>query len=172
MALQSLEDLLIRELEDLYGAESRLLEALPGLAERCASDKLREALDELHHQTHFHRDRLQGIFEDLGRDPRARPCKAIEGLLDEGRELLREDVDPSVRDAALIAAAQRAEHYEIAGYGTARTYADMLGYEDASRSLQEILDEQSEINDLLTELAISEVNVDALRRVDVERPQE
>src|ERR1700745_2682350 len=127
MELSTLEDLFIDELKDLYKAETQLLEALPKMAKAASSKKLKAGFEKHLKQTEGHLDRLEQIFEELEASPRGKKCKAMEGLVAEGAEVIEEDAEPEVKDAALIAAAQRVEHYEIAGYGCVRTYAKLLG---------------------------------------------
>jgi len=161
MALRTLEDLFVQELKDLYSAEKQILKALPKMAKAASSEKLREGFEEHREQTEGHVERLEKIFESLGKPSRGVKCAAMEGILEEGKELLEEDADESVMDAALIAAAQRVEHYEIAAYGTVRTLARMLGHSEAEELLQQTLDEEKQTDEKLTELAESEVNVAA-----------
>jgi ferritin-like metal-binding protein YciE len=161
MKLQSLENLFVHELKDLLSAEKQLVKALPKMAEGASSDALRTAFEEHLEQTKTHVERLEKVFSLVGKTPRAEHCKGMEGLIEEGAELLEADGDSAVKDAALIGAAQRVEHYEIAGYGTARSLAELLGETDAMALLQETLDEEKETDQKLTELAISEINVEA-----------
>jgi ferritin-like metal-binding protein YciE len=161
MALRTLEDLFVKELKDLYSAEKQILKALPKMAKAASSEKLREGFEEHREQTEGHVERLEKIFESLGKPSRGVKCAAMEGIIEEGKELLEEDADESVMDAALIAAAQRVEHYEIAAYGTVRTLARMLGNSEAEELLQQTLDEEKQTDEKLTELAESEVNVAA-----------
>jgi len=161
MSMHTLEDLFVHELKDLYSAEKQILRALPKMAKAASSEKLREGFEEHRRQTEGHVERLEQILEELGKPTRGPKCVGMEGILEEGKELMEEDMDESVCDAALIAAAQRVEHYEIAGYGTVRTLAKMLGHSDAEKLLQQTLDEEKETDEKLTELAESEVNVAA-----------
>ena len=161
MPMHTLEDLFVHELKDLYSAEKQILRALPKMAKAASSEKLREGFEEHRRQTEGHVERLEQILEELGKPTRGPKCAGMEGILEEGKELMEEDMDESVCDAALIAAAQRVEHYEIAGYGTVRTLAKMLGHSDAEKLLQQTLDEEKETDEKLTELAESEVNVAA-----------
>ena len=160
MKLASLEELYIDELKDLYNAEKQLVKALPKMAKAASSEDLREAFQEHLEVTKGQVTRLEQIFEELGVAPRGKKCKGMEGLIEEGAEMMSEDAAPAVKDAALISAAQRVEHYEIAGYGTLRTYAETLGYEDAAELLQRTLDEESQANEKLTEISAS-VNEEA-----------
>ena len=159
--MDSLKDLYVDELKDLYNAENQLLKALPKMAKKAAAPDLRAAFEEHLDQTEGHVDRLEKIFKRLGEKPTGKTCKAMKGLVEEGKEIIDEEGEDSVLDAALIGAAQRVEHYEMAGYGTVRTFASMLGEEDAVELLQKTLDEEGETNKKLTALAESLVNPDA-----------
>jgi ferritin-like metal-binding protein YciE len=159
--LESLHDLYVMELKDLYSAENQLVKALPRMAKAANSPELRAALEEHLEVTRGQVERLEKIFRKLDAKPKGKGCKAMEALIEEGKELLKSDADPMVLDAGIIAAAQKVEHYEIAGYGCVRTYARMLGYEDAAELLQETLDEEGEADKTLTELAESSINVEA-----------
>ena len=161
MKLDSLETLYVEELRDLYNAENQLLKALPKMAKAASSPELQQAFEEHLDQTQEHVDRLEEIFDKLGQSPKGKKCKAMEGLIEEGSEILEEEGDPSVIDAGIIAAAQKVEHYEIASYGTVRAFANMLGEEDAAELLQQTLDEEGETDKRLTELAEEIVNVEA-----------
>lgn len=153
MAIESLNDLFIEQLRDLYDAENQLIKALPKMAEAANSDELREGIEEHLEQTKGHAERIEQIFESLGEKAKAKKCKGMEGVIKEGSEALDEDMDPDVRDAAIIASAQRVEHYEIAGYGTARTFANLLGEREAASLLEQTLQEEKETDAKLTELA-------------------
>jgi ferritin-like metal-binding protein YciE len=161
MALNSLHDLYVNELKDLYSAENQLLKALPKMAKAATAPELRSAIEEHLEVTKGQVERLETIFKDLDESPKGKKCKAMEGLVEEGKEVMEEDAQPAVRDAALIAAAQRVEHYEMAGYGCVRTFANLLGYTEAAELLQETLDEEGEADKKLTELAESIINVEA-----------
>lgn len=161
MALKSLEDLLVHELRDLYSAEKQLVRALPKMAKAANSEKLREGFEEHLSETEGHVERLEKILEQLGKPVRAMKCEAMEGLIEEGKKMIDENAEPSVKDAGLISCAQKVEHYEIAGYGTARTLAELLGHAEAVDLLQQTLDEEKATDEKLTELATSEVNVEA-----------
>ena len=161
MAMDSLKDLYVEELKDLYNAENQLLKALPRLAKKASSPDLKAAFEEHLGQTEGQVNRLEKIFKGLGEKPTGKTCKAMKGLVEEGKEIIEEDGDESVLDAALIGAAQKVEHYEIASYGTARTFASMLGEEDAMELLQETLDEEAATDKKLTALAESLVNPEA-----------
>ena len=161
MKLESLETLYIEELRDIYNAENQLLKALPKMAKAAASEELKQAFEEHLQQTEGHIERLDEIFEKLDKKPTGKTCKAMKGLVEEGSEIMKEEGEDHVLDAGLIAAAQKVEHYEIASYGTVRTWAEMLGEEDAAELLQQTLDEEGETDKRLTELAEEIVNVEA-----------
>lgn len=161
MPAQTLQDLLIETLRDTYNAEKQLVKALPKMAKGAHSEELRAAFEEHLEVTRGQVTRLEEVFSELGAPARGKQCVAMEGLIEEGKELMEEDHDPEVRDAGLIAAAQKVEHYEIAAYGTVRTWAEMLGYSRAAQLLQESLDEESEADEKLSQLAMSSVNVEA-----------
>ena len=159
--MATLEDLYIDMLKDLYSAEKQLVKALPKMAKNAQSPDLQKAFQEHLKQTEGHVERIERIFSDLGGSPRGKKCVGMEGLVAEGNELLQEDTDPDVLDAGLIAAAQKVEHYEIASYGTVRTWAERLGYTNAVQLLQQTLDEEGAANKKLTEIAESHVNMEA-----------
>jgi ferritin-like metal-binding protein YciE len=162
MGLQSLDDLLLHDLKDLYNAEQQILKALPRMAKKASSPELRRAFEQHLKQTETQVQRLERVFDTIDEKPRGKTCKGMQGLIEEGKEMMSEDVEDDVLDAALIAAAQKVEHYEIAAYGTARTYAEMLGNREAARLLQQTLDEEGETDKKLTKLAESIVNVEAV----------
>lgn len=159
--MDSLHDLYVNELKDLYNAENQLLKALPKMAKKATAPGLRAAFTEHLDVTRKQVERLEQIFSELGVSPKGKKCKAMEGLIEEGKEVLAGDGHPSVIDAALIASAQRVEHYEMAGYGCVRTFAHLLGYVEAEALLQETLDEEGEADKTLTELAETVINVEA-----------
>ena len=161
MALESLQELYVEQLYDLYSAESQILDALPEMIEAAKHQELRNGFQLHLHQTEQHVERLERIFDDLGEDPEEEECKAMAGILEEGKDMLKEKADSDVLDAALIAAAQRVEHYEMAGYGCARTYAAMLGHTEHAELLQQTLDEEGETDKKLTALAERVINIDA-----------
>ncbi len=161
MKLKSLEDLLVKELRDLYSAEKQLIRALPKMAKGAHSEALRDAINEHLEVTKNQAERLEKVFEMLDVSSRGPKCAAMEGLVEEGSEMLEEDGDEAVIDAGIIASAQRVEHYEIAGYGVARTFARLLGHNKVADLLQTTLDEEGETDRKLTELAESEINVEA-----------
>ena len=158
MKIDSLDILLEEELKDIYSAEKQLLKALPKMAKKASSDELRAALEEHLTVTEGQVTRLEEVFEVLGKTAKAKTCKAMQGLIEEATELMEEDADDAVLDAGLIAAAQKVEHYEIASYGTVRTWAKLCGEENAAELLQETLDEETEADQKLTELAENFVN--------------
>jgi ferritin-like metal-binding protein YciE len=153
MRLTSLEDVFAEQLADLRSAELQLVEALPKVAGAASSDELREAVENHLEETRGHVRRLDEIIRSAGITVPDEHCEGMEGLVKEGEEVIAAHGDPSAKDAALIAAAQRVEHYEIAGYGTARALADELGYDEAESLLKETLDEESKADDKLTTIA-------------------
>jgi ferritin-like metal-binding protein YciE len=159
--MATLEDLYTDLLKDLYSAEKQLVKALPKMAKNAQSPDLQKAFQEHLRQTEGQVERIERIFQELEGSPRGKKCVGMEGLIEEGNELLQEDTEPDVLDAGLIAAAQKVEHYEIAGYGTARAWAQRLGYDKAARLLQETLEEESLANEKLTKIAESHVNMEA-----------
>jgi ferritin-like metal-binding protein YciE len=160
---ESLTKLYLHQLQDLYSAEEQILEALPKMIERTAHAELKKGFQMHYQQTEQQKQRLEQIFKELGEEPGDETCKAMKGLIAEGEETMKEFKDSDVLDAALIAAAQRIEHYEIAGYGCARTYAHMLGFADQATQLQRTLDEEGDTDHKLTDLAERVVNIDALK---------
>lgn len=163
MPRESLQSLYEHELTDLYSAEKQILEALPKMIKAAANPGLKNALTEHQAITEKQVARLDQIWSELGKRPENETCKGMEGLLKEGDKTLEEWKDDDVLDAAIIAAAQRVEHYEIAGYGCARTYANMLGLGEQAELLQQTLNEEGEADHLLTDLAEECVNVDAMK---------
>jgi len=153
MKLDSLRTLYIHELNDLYDAEHQLLLALPRMAKAASSDDLRLVFEQHLEQTEEHVERLEHALSSLDEKPARAPCKAMKGLIEESEEMIKADGDPAIKDAGLISAAQRVEHYEIAAYGCARTYAEMLGEEASVIFLQANLDDERETDESLTELA-------------------
>jgi ferritin-like metal-binding protein YciE len=158
MEVKNLDSLYIDGLRDLYSAEEQLVEALPKVAKAVSIDKLRTAVENHHKVTQGHVQRLQKIFSDLGEDPKGHTCVAMKGILKEGEELMRNVENGPVLDAALIGAAQKVEHYEMAGYGTSRTFAEMLGHTEHADLLQKTLNEEGETDKELTKLAEDLVN--------------
>ncbi|HEY3114006.1 MAG TPA: ferritin-like domain-containing protein [Gemmatimonadaceae bacterium] len=161
MELDTLKDLYIGEIKDLYSAEKMLVKALPKMAKAAKDTQLQQAFRTHLKETGEHAARLEQICKDLGVSPRGKKCVGIEALIEEGSELIKENPDPDVLDAGLISKAQHVEHYEIAGYGTVRTYARQLGFENHAELLQQTLDEEGRTDHLLTELAESGINVEA-----------
>ncbi|MGV3771452.1 MAG: ferritin-like domain-containing protein [Verrucomicrobiales bacterium] len=161
MKMETLQELYVDELKDIYDAENQLLKALPKMAKAATNEELRAAFEEHLEQTQGQIERLERIFEELDEKPKGKKCPAMQGLIEEGKEIIEEDADDDVRDAGLIAAAQKVEHYEIASYGCLRTYAEMLGFDEQADLLQETLDEEKETDENLTELAVSCINLDA-----------
>ncbi len=162
--INDLQDLFVHELKDLYSAEKQILKALPEMAEATGHSELREAFQEHERTTREQVKRLDMIADELGVDISGHKCKGMEGIIKEGKELLDSNADPDARDAALIGAAQRVEHYEIAGYGTARTFARRLGHSRAAELLQTTLDEEGNTDHQLTRIAENMVNADAQKR--------
>lgn len=161
MEMQSLRELYIDELKDLYSAEKQIVKALPKMVKNASNSQLKQAFSDHLDETEGHVQRLEKIFNMLGESSRGKKCKGMEGLIEEAKELLEQDVDEDVLDAGLISKAQHVEHYEIAGYGTVRTYAEQLGFNDQAKLLQQTLDEEGNANELLTDIAESSVNVEA-----------
>ena len=159
--IESLNELLEEELKDIYSAEKQLLKALPKMAKKATSEELVAALEEHLEVTQGHVARLEEVFEALGKPAKAKTCKAMQGLIEEATEMMEEDADDAVMDAAIISSAQKVEHYEIASYGTVRTWARLCGEEEAADLLQETLDEEGEADQKLTELAENFVNPEA-----------
>jgi len=159
--VNTLEDLFMEMVKDLYSAEKQLVKALPKMAKAAQSPDLQKAFKDHLSQTEGHVERLEQISAELESSPRGKKCVGMEGLVEEGNEIIQEDMDPDVRDAGLIAAAQKVEHYEIASYGALRTWAQQLGHDNAARLLQETLDEEGEANKKLTAIAESHVNMEA-----------
>jgi ferritin-like metal-binding protein YciE len=162
MKMEDLKDLFVDELKDIYSAENQITKALPKMAKTAKSPDLKKGF-ELHlEQTQGQIVRLERIFEELGESPKGKKCHGMEGLLEEGKELMDEDAEPEVMDAGLISAAQRVEHYEIAAYGTVKKYAELLGMSNAAKLLDETLTEEKDTDQKLTGLA-GKINVQAER---------
>ena len=161
MSLDSLQALFLDELKDVYHAEKQLVQALPKLARAVGNAELRQALTTHLEETEVHVERLEQIFKDLGETARGKRCRGMEGLIEEGREIMDQQGDGSVIDAALIASAQRVEHYEIAAYGCLRTYAQLLGNQTAADLLAQTLAEEEAADEKLNRIAESRVNTDA-----------
>lgn len=161
MELETLKDLYLHELKDLYSAEKQIVKALPKMAKAASHEQLRAGFQLHLEETKEHVVRLEKILASHGASTRAPKCKGMEGLLKEGEEMIEEEADEDVRDAGLIAAAQRVEHYEMAGYGCVRTYAEVLGDKEGAKLLQQTLDEEAATDKKLTKVAKSAINVDA-----------
>jgi ferritin-like metal-binding protein YciE len=161
MKLETLKDLYIHELKDLYSAEKQIIKALPKMAKAATNKQLATGFEEHFELTKEHVARLEKILKSYDESTRGPKCEGMEGLLKEGEEMIEEDAEEEVRDAGLIAAAQRVEHYEMAGYGCARTYAELLGDPDSAQILQTTLNEESDTDKKLTDLAKSVINVRA-----------
>ncbi len=161
MKLKTLQDLFIHELKDLYSAETQLVKALPKMAKAATHDDLKAGFEQHLEETKTHVERLNHIAEMCETKLTGHKCKAMQGLIEEGSDLIDEDAEDTVRDAGLIGAAQRVEHYEIAGYGTARALAQQLGHDEAAGLLGETLEEEKATDEKLTDLAESIVNVEA-----------
>ena len=162
MKLDSVEKLYVNELRDLYNAENQLLKALPKMAKGASSKDLKAAFEKHLQQTQKHVERLEQIFEDLDQSPKGKTCHGMKGLIEEGSEILDEDGEDLVLDAGIIVAAQKVEHYEIASYGSVRSFAELLQRTTDAKLLQTTLDEESETNELLNELAEDIINPEAL----------
>lgn len=158
---KTLHDLFIDQLKDMHSAERQLASALPKMAKAASHPELKQAFERHLDVTKSQIERLGQVFEMVGASQGRKKCKGMEGLLAEGEEIMMEDMAPSVKDAGLIAAAQKVEHYEIASYGTLRTYADMMGHREAGQVLQQILDEEGRTDKLLTQIAEKGVNIEA-----------
>lgn len=161
MEMNSLQDVFVDELRDLLNAEQRILKTLPKMAKKAGHRELQSAFQEHLEQTKGQVQRLEKIFESMGMAARGKRCKGIEGIIEEGQELVEESEDEDVTDAVLIGAAQKVEHYEIAAYGTVRTYAQLLGNTQAAKLLQQTLDEEKQTDRKLTELAEGNINAEA-----------
>ena len=159
--LDSFETLFKEQLQDLYDAEQRLVKVLPKMADAAHNNNLRIAFQQHLRETQEHVKRLERVFQLLGCKAESKTCQAMKGLIEEGQEVIDAKGDPAVKDAALIAAAQRVEHYEIAGYGTVRTFAQRLGKQDAANLLQQTLDEEAATDKKLTQLAEQGINQQA-----------
>ncbi|MGH7579744.1 MAG: ferritin-like domain-containing protein [Gemmatimonadales bacterium] len=159
--LSSLDDLLVHELQDIYNAEGQILKALPKMTKAATNPDLKAAFEEHRLQTEGQVKRLEQVFKLLGQPVKGKKCDGMAGLLEEGKKVMEQDAEPSVLDAALIAAAQKVEHYEIASYGCVCTYAEMLGYDDAHELLGQTLDEEEATDQRLTALAETVINPEA-----------
>lgn len=171
MRITTLDQVLADELKDIYNAENQLIKALPKMAKAAESNDLRKAFEEHLEQTRVHAQRIEEICSDLSIKPRGKKCMGMEGLIEEGNEVLQSDADPIPLQAALIGAAQRVEHYEIAAYGTARAHARQLGYLKAVDLLGQTLAEEKQADELLTKLAENRINVKAAMSDDAMNQQ-
>jgi ferritin-like metal-binding protein YciE len=162
MEMESLRDLFIDELKDLYSAENQILKALPKMIKKASSRELKSGFEQHLKETQVHVERLEKVFKGLDESPRGKKCKGMEGVIADGKELMEEDAEPEVMDAGLIGAAQHVEHYEIAGYGCVRTYAELMGEDDIANLLQQTLDEEKATDEKLSKLA-QNINVEAER---------
>jgi ferritin-like metal-binding protein YciE len=167
MKQNALRGLYVDELKDLYSAETQLVKALPKMAKAATSPDLKTGFEKHLRQTEEHVSRLERVFKALGESPKGKTCKGMKGLIEEGKEMIEEDPGDEELDAGLIAAAQRVEHYEIAGYGCVRTYAELLEEDDAVSILQKTLSEEQETEEKLTELA-QQINVEAMEAEESE----
>ena len=161
MEMQSLQDLFEDELKDTYNAEAQILKALPRMAKKATDEDLKEAFEMHLEETREHVQRLEQVFKLMGKKPKGKTCKAMQGIVEEGKEMMEEDMEPEVMDAALIASAQRVEHYEIAAYGTLRTFAQHMGQKDVASLLQQTLDNEGATDKKLTKLATRKINIQA-----------
>ena len=161
MKMLTLEDLFVQELRDIYNGENQIIKALPKMAKAASSPDLKQAFENHLAQTEEQVERLDRIFKKLGKKPTGKKCKPMEGLIEEGKELMEMDAEPAVLDAALIAAAQKVEHYEIALYGCLCTWAKLLGYTTAQHTLHQTLEEEKRTDEKLTQLAERQVNLQA-----------
>jgi ferritin-like metal-binding protein YciE len=159
MKIESLRDLYVEQLQDLYNAEQQLIKALPKMAKASSSEELRAAFEDHLGQTRQHAQRIETIFEQMGEKVAGKKCKGMEGLVKEGSEVMEEDMENGIKDAAIIAAAQRVEHYEIAGYGCVHAYAERLGEEKAASLLEQTLEEEKQADELLNGIA-EQLNID------------
>jgi ferritin-like metal-binding protein YciE len=172
MKMQTLKDLYIDELKDIYDAENQIVKALPKMAKEAGNEELRAAIEQHLDQTQTQIERLEQIFEELGEKAKGTKCEATKGLLEEAKKMMEDAEDEDVRDAAIIGSAQKVEHYEIAAYGTLRTYAELLGFDEQAELLQETLDEEKETDENLTELAVTCINMEANEDEEGEEEEE
>jgi ferritin-like metal-binding protein YciE len=162
MAVQSLEDMFLEELKDVYNAENQILKALPRMAKKASAPELRRAFEQHLKQTEAQVQRLERVFATLDEKVKGKSCKGMQGIIEEGKEVMSEDIEDDVLDAALIAAAQKVEHYEMATYGTLRAWAQTLGNQQAAKLLQQTLEEEEATDKKLTQLAEQLVNAEAV----------
>jgi ferritin-like metal-binding protein YciE len=166
MEMSNLQDLLVENLKDLYSAETQLLKALPKVAKKVENEQLREALTMHVKETEQQVKRLEQVLGKMGEKPGGKKCHGMEGLIEEAKEMMEEDADPDVLDAGLIVDCQKVEHYEIAGYGSAVTFAKLLGDEESARLLAQTLDEEERADKKLTEIAENSINIEAASGAD------
>jgi len=166
MELSNLQDLLVENLKDLYSAETQILKALPKVAKKVENEQLRDALTMHVKETEGQVKRLEQILSRMGEKPGGKKCHGMEGLIEEAKEMMEEDADPDVLDAGLIVDCQKVEHYEIAGYGSAVTFAKLLGDNESARLLAMTLDEEERADKKLTAIAESTINIDAASGAD------
>jgi ferritin-like metal-binding protein YciE len=164
MRLENLENLLTLQLQDLYSAEDQLTKALPKMADAASSPELKSAFETHLEETRHHKQRLEQAFRMMGQEPKMETCDAMKGLISEGGEIIDLEGEPDVKDAALIAAAQRVEHYEIAGYGCVRAFARRLGRQNVAQLLQETLEEEANADKILSHIAETSINAEAAAR--------
>lgn len=162
MAAKKMQDLMVEELRDIYHAEKQLIRALPKMQKAASAESLKQAFEQHLEETRHQVERLEQIFEELDMRTRGRRCEAMEGLVEEAQEMMEEGLAPEVLDAALVAAAQKVEHYEIASYGTLRAYAEALGHEKITQLLDQTLEEEKATDQRLNQLALSEINKRAI----------
>jgi len=162
MEMESLKDLFVDELKDLYSAENQILKALPKMIKKATSQQLKTGFEKHLQETQVHVERLEKIFQELQESPKGKKCKGMEGVIADGKALLEKEAEDDVMDAGLIGAAQHVEHYEMAGYGCVRTYAELLGHSNFAALLQKTLDEEKTTDEKLTELARN-INVEAAK---------
>jgi len=166
--METFNDLFEETLKDIYYAEKAILKALPKMAKKASSSKLEAAFTKHQKETEGQVERLEKVFEIIGKKPRGKDCPAIDGILEEGQEVMKEAEDDTIRDAAMLAAAQAVEHYEISRYGTLIAWAGKMGLDDAAGILAETLEEEKATDENLSELAESEINVEASEKEDDE----
>ncbi len=161
MQMENLEDLFKEDLKDLYHAENQIIKALPKMIKSASHEELKTAFQNHLEETKVQVERLEQVMEIMGMPAKGKPCKAMQGIIEEGKEVMEEDAEDDVMDAALVGAAQKVEHYEIASYGTLCTYADLLGLKDAKKLLGQNLEEEKKTDQLLTDLAEAVINLEA-----------
>ena len=172
MKINTLEDLLTDELKDLYSAENQMVKALPKMAKTVQSKELRAAFEEHLRQTHNQVERIEQVARDLGVSPKGKKCVGMEGIIEEGKEIMTAGAELSPMEAGMIGAAQKAEHYEIAGYGTAIAHARQLGFNNVASILEETLEEEKMTDEKLTKIAENQVNVQAAMQEDMNMVEE